>query len=139
MPRKRPFPTLPAQPAPVSRHAPAPALCLVAALLLGCLAANPARGWVISVGQTQYRMEDGRKFLGPWDVAEETIMAKEVAIVVMEDRADQRMVQTLLQTLESLEVPTLFTKARDFKVLKERGVIVPHPKAAAQPAPRTSP
>ncbi|MFZ5812761.1 MAG: hypothetical protein ACOY4F_12005 [Thermodesulfobacteriota bacterium] len=136
MPRHRPSPTLPAHPAPVSRRAPA--LCLVAAVVFCCLAATPARAGVIYVGETHYRMEDGRKFLGPWDVTQETIMAKEAAVVVMEERADQRMVQLLLQTLESLNVPTLFTKIKDFKALKERGVIVPHPKPA-QTAPKTAP
>ncbi|QLA15319.1 hypothetical protein [Desulfolutivibrio sulfoxidireducens] len=140
MPQKRPFPASAAHPGPGVPHAPLarcarlPPLGLIAALLL-CLAASPAHSGVIFVGQTQYRLENGRTFLGPWDVVEETIMAKEVAIVVMEERSDQRMVQTLLQTLESMNVPTLFTKIRDYKILKERGVIVPHPKAAPKDAP----
>ncbi len=138
MPRHHPLPTVSAHPAPVSRRVPAPALCIVAAVVFCFLAATPARAGVIYVGETHYRMEDGRKFLGPWDVTQETIMAKETAVVVMEERADQRLVQLLLQTLESLNVPTLFTKIKDFKVLKERGVIVPHPKAA-QTSPKTAP
>jgi hypothetical protein len=93
MPQQRPLPAI------FSRRAPTPALCLVAAVVFCCLAANPARAGVIYVGETHYRLEDGRKFLGPWDVTEETIMAKEAAVVVMEERADQRMVQLLLQTL----------------------------------------
>lgn len=101
---------------------------LLAAAALFCLsAAAPAQATVIRVTENLYRLDDGRTFKGPWDVAQELIAAREPAIVVMEAKAKQDLVQLLLQTLETLNVPTLFTKAKDFKELTARGVIVAKP------------
>lgn len=114
-------------------HARLPRLAALAAaaFALCCLAAaTPATAGVVRVGETLYRLEDGSTFKGPWDVAQELIAAREPAIVVMEPKANKELMQLLIQTLESFNIPTLITKAKDFKELTKRGVIVPKPKPA---------
>ena len=49
----------------------------------------------------------------------------------MDQKASSDRLQTLLQLLETLKVPTLFTKKADYKILLDRGVIQP---TAAKPA-----
>jgi len=115
-------------------HARLPRLAALAAAAFAifCLSstAAPATAGVVRVGETLYRLEDGSTFKGPWDVAQELIAAREPAIVVMEPKANKELMQLLIQTLESFNIPTLITKAKDFKELTKRGVIVPKPKPA---------
>jgi hypothetical protein len=110
---------------PRRREALVAALC--ACLFLALMAA-PAAASVVRVTENLYRLDDGRTFKAPWDVAQELIAAREPAIVVMEAKANKELLQLLLQTLESFNIPTLLTKAKDFKELVKRGVIVTKPK-----------
>jgi len=109
---------------PRRREALAAALC---AFLFLALMASPAAASVVRVNETLYRLDDGRTFKAPWDLAQELIAAREPAIVVMEAKASKELLQLLLQTLESFNIPTLLTKTKDFKELVKRGVIVTKP------------
>ncbi|MEF3697081.1 hypothetical protein [Desulfolutivibrio sp.] len=103
---------------------PAVLCAAVIALCLFAATAAPAAASVVRVNETLYRLDDGRTFKAPWDVAQELIAAREPAIVVMEAKASKELMQLLLQTLESFNIPTLLTKAKDFKELTKRGIIV---------------
>lgn len=100
-----------------------------AAVLALCLALSPlpARASVVQVQVNFYQLDDGRTFKGPWDLVQELIAARETAIVVMEAKANRELLQLLLQTLEDFNIPTLLTKAKDFRELTARGVIVTKP------------
>ena len=102
---------------------------LFAVLAVFCLvaAAVPATASVIQVTGDLYRLDDGRTFKGPWDVAQELIAAKEYAIVVMEPKANKELLQLLIQTLETFNIPNMVTKAKDFMALTASGVIVAKP------------
>ncbi len=106
---------------------PAVLCAAVIALCLFAAAAAPAAASVVRVNVNFYQLDDGRTFKAPWDLAQELIAAREPAIVVMEAKASKELLQLLLQTLESFNIPTLLTKAKDFKVLVKRGVIVTKP------------
>jgi len=121
----------------MSRHphalcAPA-AKVAIALLAVACLFSTPAiaPAGVISVDVDAYRLDGGQPVTGPWEIAEKLAVAKDVAIVVMDQKASSDRLQTLLQLLETLKVPTLFTKKADYKILLDRGVIQP---TAAKPA-----
>ena len=104
-----------------------------ARLLGGCLAlalaflAGPARAAVIEVGVDAYKVNGGAPETAAWDVAERLAVAKDVAIVVMNPKANKGTVQVLMQNLETLKIPTLFTKKADYDVLLKRGFIKPNP------------
>ena len=108
----------------LSRHARLLGGCL--ALALVCLA-GPARAAVIEVGVDSYKVNGGAPETAAWDVAERLAMAKDVAIVVMNPKANKGTVQILMQNLETLKIPTLFTKKNDYDVLLKRGFIKPNP------------
>ncbi|WP_246298889.1 hypothetical protein [Desulfolutivibrio sulfodismutans] len=105
-------------------------LCAAVIALCVLAAAAPAAASVVRVNVNFYQLDDGRTFKAPWDLAQELIAAGEPAIVVMEAKASKDLMQLLLQTLESFNIPTLLTKAKDFKELVKRGVIVAKPKPA---------
>lgn len=84
-----------------------------------------ARAEVVYVGLGGYRLENGRRHIGPWEVAETISLNKDVAIVVMEDKADQRLVEDLIKALETINVPVLFTKLKDYKAFQSRGLLTP--------------
>jgi len=111
----------------LSRHARLLGGCL--ALALVCLAALPgsARAAVIEVGVDTYRINGGPAETAAWDVAERLAVAKDVAIVVTNPKANKGTVQVLMQNLETLKIPTLFTKKADYDVLLKRGFIRPNP------------
>ena len=99
---------------------------LRASLLLAALlfpAAAPAA--VIQVDVDTYRVNGGPPVSAAWDIAERLSITKDVAIVVMDKKATKATVQTLMQILETLNVPTLFTKKGDYEILLKRGVIKP--------------
>jgi len=107
---------------------------LCAGLLLAALlfpAAAPAA--VIQVEVDAYRVNGGPPVAAAWDIAERLAVAKDVAIVVMDKKATKGTVQTLMQILESLNVPTLFTKKGDYEILLKRGFIQPSPAKAPAP------
>lgn len=99
------------------------------ALALTCLACSPgpAQAAVIEVGVDAYKVNGGPAETAAWDVAERLAMAKDVAIVVMNPKANKGTVHILMQNLETLKIPTLFTKKADYDVLLKRGFIKPHP------------
>ena len=97
-----------------------PAL-LAALLSLPC----PAPAGVIRVDVGTYRLDDGPAVEGAWEIAEKLAVSKEAAIVVMEKSSTMTMVQNMLQLLETLKVPTVFTKRADYDVLVDRGVLRP--------------
>ena len=74
-----------------------------------------------------YKVNGGAPETAAWDVAERLAMAKDVAIVVMNPKANKGTVQVLMQNLETLKIPTLFTKKADYDVLLKRGFIKPTP------------
>lgn len=94
---------------------------LLAALLLP--AVSPAA--VIRVEGTAYRVNGGPPVTAAWDIAERLAVSKDTAIVVMDKNAAKTSLHTLMQILESLNVPTLFTKNEDYDILVQRGVIKP--------------
>ena len=113
-----------AQMTSLSRHARLLGGCL--ALALVCLAGS-AWAAVIEVGVDAYKVNGGAPETAAWDVAERLAMAKDVAIVVMNPKANKGTVQVLMQNLETLKIPTLFTKKADYDVLLKRGFIKPTP------------
>ena len=114
----------------MSRYTPALCACLLLAALLVPAAAPAA---VIQVDVDTYRVNGGPPVSAAWDIAERIAVAKDVAIVVMDKKATKATVQTLMQILESLNVPTLFTKKGDYEILLKRGFIKPAPAAAPAP------
>ena len=120
----------------LSRHARLLGGCLALAFVcLACLAclAGPARSAVIEVGVDAYKVNGAAPETAAWDVAERLAMAKDVAIVVMNPKAHKGTVQILMQNLETLKIPTLFTKKADYDVLLKRGFIKPNPAPAPAP------
>ena len=116
-----------AQMTSLSRHARLLGGCLALAFFcLACLA-GPARAAVIEVGVDAYKVNGGAPETAAWDVAERLAMAKDVAIVVMNPKANKGTVQILMQNLETLKIPTVFTKKADYDVLLKRGFIRPAP------------
>jgi hypothetical protein len=96
---------------------------LVVALCL-CLPARVPAG-VIYIDVNSYRLDGGPRISGPWEIAEKLAVAHDVAIIVMDSKATQTMIQGMLQLLETLKIPTLLTKEADYKALVDRGVIRP--------------
>lgn len=97
------------------------------ALLVACtvLCATEAKAGVISVSGNSYRLDGGPTVTGAWEIAEKIMVARDVAIVVMEAKTKPETVENLLSLLENLKVPTLLTKRSDYKALVKRGVIHP--------------
>ncbi|KHK00521.1 hypothetical protein [Desulfovibrio sp. TomC] len=108
----------------MSRYARPLCVCLLLASL-----AVPARvpAAVIQVDVDSYRLNGGPPVTAAWEIAERLSVAKDVAIVVMDQKATKATVQTLMKNLETLNVPTLFTKKGDYEILLKRGVIKPAP------------
>lgn len=111
------------------QHRPFPAFLrlLLPALLavVVLLAPQPLPAGVILIGPDSYRLDDGPPVAGAWEIAEKLAYAKDVAIVVMEPKAGGDQVQTMVQLLETLKVPTIMTKQADYKILLDRGVLRP--------------
>lgn len=82
-------------------------------------------GGVITVTGNTYSLDGGKPVTGPWEIAEQIAVSKDVAIVVMEKKANQTTIEIMLKLLESLHVPTVLTKKEDFKPLVDRGVLKP--------------
>ncbi|WP_075356208.1 hypothetical protein, partial [Desulfovibrio sp. DV] len=103
----------------MSRYARPLCVCLLLAAL-----AFPARApaAVIQVDVDSYRVNGGPPVTAAWEIAERLAVAKDVAIVVMDKKATKATVQSLMQILETLNVPTLFTKKGDYELLVKRGV-----------------
>ena len=116
-----------AQMTSLSRHARLLGCCLALAFVCLSSLAGPARAAVIEVGVDAYKVNGGPAETAAWDVAERLAMAKDVAIVVMNPKANKGTVQVLMQNLETLKIPTLFTKKADYDVLLKRGFIRPAP------------
>ncbi|MFU2208104.1 hypothetical protein [Solidesulfovibrio sp. C21] len=104
---------------------PRPVPALLALLTALALYAATAMAGVITVKDNTYSLDGGRPVTGAWEVAEKIAVGKDVAIVVMEEKANPTTIQIMLQLLESLHVPTLLTKRADYKPLVDRGVIKP--------------
>ncbi|MGE4538625.1 MAG: hypothetical protein AB7D37_16260 [Desulfovibrio sp.] len=104
---------------------PRPVPTLLALLAALALCAATAMAGVITIRGNTYSLDGGRPVTGAWEVAEKIAVSKDVAIVVMEKKADPTTIQIMLQLLESLHVPTLLTKRADYKPLVDRGVIKP--------------
>lgn len=100
-------------------------LCACLLLAAALLTPAPTPAAVIRVDVDTYRVNGGPPVTAAWDVAERIAVAKDVAIVVMDQKATKATVQTLMQLLETLNVPTLFTKKGDYDILVKRGVIKP--------------
>ena len=99
-------------------------LAALAALALAFCAAQAWAG-VIVIENDAYSLDGGRPVTGAWEVAEKIAVAKDADVVVLGKNTRTATVQTLLQLLESLHVPTLFTKKADYKALRDRGVLNP--------------
>jgi hypothetical protein len=108
-------------------RAASPQLARAACLAVCCLllTAAPARSGVVTVENDAYSLDGGPAVTGAWEVAEKLAVARDVAVVVLGKNSRPSTVQTLLQLLENLHVPTAFTKKADYKALRERGVLVP--------------
>ncbi len=91
------------------------------------LCAAPALAGVIRVDVNSYRLDGGKPVPGPWEIAEKLATADDVAIVVMEPQATPFMVQSMLQLLETLKVPTVLTKSADYKAFVDRGLLTSAP------------
>lgn len=102
-----------------------PGRIIWAVLALALLLPGTALAGVIDVDGDTYSLDGGKPVEGAWEIAEKIAVAKDVAIIVMGKNAKPTIVQTMLQLLESLHVPTLLIKKADFKALVERGVIKP--------------
>jgi hypothetical protein len=125
---KNPYP----QVNPMSRHLHAfcassrfVRIARLALLVAVLLAPAMARAGVIWVDVDSYRLDGGKAVTGPWEIAERIAVAGDVAIIVMDEKSSQTTIQTMLQLLATLKVPTLLTKKNDYKALVERGVIKP--------------
>ena len=116
-----------AQMTSLSRHARRLGGCLVLAFVCLISLVGPTRAAVIEVGVDSYKVNGGPPETAAWDVAERLAVAKDVAIVVMNPKANKGTVQVLMQNLETLKIPTLFTKKADYDVLLKRGFIKPAP------------
>ncbi|WP_428559990.1 MAG: hypothetical protein ACP59X_15515 [Solidesulfovibrio sp. DCME] len=101
-----------------------PALICLAALGLARPEATALAG-VVVIENDAYSLDGGRPMTGAWEVAEKIAVARDTAVVVLGKNSKPATVQTLLQLLENLHVPTLFTKKADYKALLDRGVIKP--------------
>lgn len=99
-------------------------LAALGALVLAFYAA-PARAGVVAIENDAYSLDGGSPVTGAWEVAEKIAVARDVAVVVLGKNTRPATVQTLLQLLENLHVPTLFTKKADYKALRDRGVLNP--------------
>ena len=99
-------------------------LAALAALALAFCAAQ-ARAGVVTIENDAYSLDGGRPVTGAWEIAEKIAVAKDAAVVVLGKNSRPATVQTLLQLLENLHVPTLFTKKADYKALCDRGVLNP--------------
>lgn len=99
-------------------------LAVVTALVL--LAPGPAPAGVIVVSGDTYRLDDGKPVTGAWEIAEKLAYDKDAAIVVTEPQSAPAAVQTMLQLLQTLKVPTVLTRKADFEILLKRGVLRPH-------------
>ncbi|MFP5259177.1 MAG: hypothetical protein ACLGQH_09150 [Acidobacteriota bacterium] len=102
-----------------------PRLLSLSLLLSALLLPAPAPAAVIRVDGSAYRVNGGPPVTAAWDIAERLAVSKDTAIVVMDKKAGKTSVQTLIQILEALNVPTLFTKNEDYDILVKRGVIKP--------------
>ena len=91
----------------------------------GGLWAVPAWAGVVTIENDAYSLDGGRPVTGAWEIAEKIAEAKDTAVVVHGKNSRPATVQTLLQLLENLHVPTLFTKKADYKALRDRGVLNP--------------
>ena len=106
-------------------------------LLRCCLASLPvllaasllwpaiARAGVIAITGETYSLDGGPPVSGSWELAEKIAVAGDVAIVVADKNVKPDTLQTLLQLLYSLKVPTLLAKKADYKILVDRGVVKP--------------
>ncbi len=101
--------------------------------LLALLAPCPAAAGVIAVDAATYSLDGGPAVTGAWELAERLAVAGDAAVVVMGKEANPSSVQTLLQMLETLNIPTLLTKKPDYEALIARGVV--KPQAASGTAP----
>jgi hypothetical protein len=108
----------------MSRYARFLCACL---LLVALLLPATVPAAVIQVDVDTYRVNGGPPVTAAWEIAERLSVAKDVAIVVMDKKATKATVQSLMQILETLNVPTLFTKKGDYEILLKRGVIKPAP------------
>ena len=102
-----------------------PRLLSVCLLLSALLLPASAPAAVIRVDGSAYRVNGGPPVTAAWDIAEHLAVSKDTAIVVMDKKAGKASLHTLMQILEALNVPTLFTKNDDFDILVKRGVIKP--------------
>lgn len=80
---------------------------------------------VIRIEGNTYRLNNERPVLGIWDIGEKLAYTKDVAIVVAAPDAAPRAVQSLLELLGTLKVPTVLTKKADYDQLVKRGVLRP--------------
>jgi len=95
----------------------------VSVLLLFVPASLPA-GVILVEGNT-YRLDNDKPVTGMWDIAEKLAYTKDVAIVVVAPNADATQVQSMLQLLGTLKVPTVLTQKADYELLRKRGVLRP--------------
>lgn len=91
----------------------------------------PALAGVVVVENDAYSLDGGRPVVGAWEVAEKIAVAHDTAVVVLGSNVKPATIQTMIQLLESLHVPTLLTKKADYKALLERGVVKPSRTPAA--------
>lgn len=102
-----------------------PRLLSVCLLLSALLLPAVAPAAVVRVEGTAYRVNGGPPVTAAWDIAERLAVSKDTAIVVMDKKAAKASLHTLMQILEALNVPTLFTKSEDYDILVKRGVLKP--------------
>ena len=97
-------------------------------LILSALAltlAVPAFGATVYVGQRYYALDNGLRTDNPWDVYEEIVYNKDVAIIVMREDALQSRVNDIIETLEKMNIPMIFTKQKNYDEFVKRGILVP--------------
>lgn len=103
------------------------AVLLLTLCLTGPALPSPAAAGVVTIENDAYRLDGGQPVTGAWEIAEKLAVARDTAVVVLGGRSKPETVQTLLQLLENLHVPTLLTKKADYKALVDRGVLKPAP------------
>jgi len=87
--------------------------------------AAPAFGATVYVGQRYYELDNGLRTDNPWEVYEEIAYNKDVAIVVMRPDALQSRVNDIVETLEKMNIPMIFTKQKNYDEFVKRGALVP--------------
>ena len=80
---------------------------------------------VIRIEGNTYRLNNEQPVIGMWDIAEKLAYTKDVAIVVAAPDAAPTEVQSLLELLGTLKVPTLLTKKADYDQFVKRGILRP--------------